>query len=114
MIVTSYLNPVLQAGCRISLGTNPWKDAEPLQAARSRLVSLVGSAGLSRGTVARWLGDSRAGLVVDQLAEPSRLKTLVHHAEPWLLLPVGFAALLEKRGGAFRYVPLCHGWYLLK
>lgn len=54
----------------------------------------VGSPGLSCVTVACRVRYSRAARSVSLQAEPSRLKTLVHHIGSWLLLRVGSAAFV--------------------
>ena len=40
-------------------------------------------------------GRSRAGLFVEVLYVPSRLKALVHHLNPWLLPLVGSGARMQ-------------------
>ena len=80
----------MQAGCRdrgyfSRLGI----DGSRLAVSSLAVVRRVGFAVLACVAVARCSGCSRAGHRVEVLSVASRLKTLVHDFDPWLVLRVG-------------------------
>jgi hypothetical protein len=87
MLVKSPTNAGMDAVFRplSSLGTDGSQFAGSLLAALRR----VGSTALACEAVAGWVGHSRVYGSALLVPEPPRLKTLVHHVGPWLVLPVG-------------------------